>query len=157
MSSPSRRAGSGDGFVVLSDGSLRWGVYGAAGVLARHVDGDGVAWYFLARRSLHTHQGGTWALPGGALDHGESPEEGALREFREEIGTDLGAYRVIDVHEDDHGGWSYWTVVVEVDERFDVPHVLSWETAEARWVPAHDIHRLELFGAFRASLPRLGL
>jgi 8-oxo-dGTP diphosphatase len=142
---------------VLADGSLRWGRFGAAGLLARHIDADGSPWYFLARRSLHTHQGGTWALPGGALDHGESPEEGAIREFGEEIGTPLGPYRVVDVHRDDHGGWSYWTVVIEVEERFPVPTVLHWETAEARWVPADEVHQLELFGAFRASLPRLGL
>ena len=142
---------------MLADGSMRWGRFGAAGLLARHIDADGTAWYFLARRSLHTHQGGTWALPGGALDHGESPEEGAIREFGEEIGTPLGPYLVVDVIQDDHGGWSYWTVVVEVEERFPVPSVLHWETAEARWVSGDEVHRLELFGAFRATLPRLGL
>ena len=75
---------SGDGFVRAADGKPRWGIYGAAGVLVRHVDGD-EHWYFLARRSEHTHRGGTWAIPGGALDHGESPLEGALRELEEEI------------------------------------------------------------------------
>lgn len=148
---------SGDGFVTLADGSLRWGVYGAAGVLTRHVDAEGLAWYFLARRSLHTHQGGTWAVPGGAMDHGEDPVAAALREFAEEIGPFGANYEVVEVHEDDHGGWAYWTVVVDVPKRFPVPASLGWETAEARWVAAAELAGIELFGAFRATLVRMGI
>lgn len=146
---------SGDGFVVLADGSRRWGRFGAAGVLTRHAGADG-CWYLLARRSLHCHQGGTWAVPGGALDLGETPLEGALREFTEEIGPFAPSYEVAEIHEDDHGGWSYWTVVVDVAQRFSVPPVLSWETDEARWVPEAELGPLPLFGAFRATLERLG-
>src|SRR6202008_3259490 len=64
-----RTVRSGDGFVMAGDGQPRWGRYGAAGVLVRHVDGDD-HWYFLARRSEYTHRGGSWAIPGGALDEG---------------------------------------------------------------------------------------
>jgi len=148
---------SGDGFVALADGTVRWGRYGAAGLLLRHLDDDGAAWYFLARRAAVTHQGGTWAIPGGALDEGEDPLEGALREFREEIGDLVGDHKVVTVHRDDHGGWAYWTIVAEVDERFDVPTRLSWETAEARWVRAEEVRALELFSAFRESLVHFGL
>src|SRR5688572_11020249 len=150
---------SGDGFVTLADGSRRWGLFGAAGVLVRHVaEGDEPS-YFLARRSMHTHLGGTWAIPGGALDEGETPLEGALREFDEEIGVPLHQHQfeVVEVHEDDHGGWSYWTLVVDVAEPFEPPTALTWETSEVRWVRASQLGELELFGAFRATLERLGL
>lgn len=148
---------SGDGFVTVADGTVRWGRYGAAGVLVRcPVEGGGWS-YFLARRSEWCHQGGCWAIPGGALDHGEEPVEGAVREFLEEIGVGLGDHRVVSVHEDDHGGWSYWTVVVDVAERFEVPAPVNWETAEAAWVAHSDLARLELLGAFRQTLVRLGL
>ncbi len=151
--------GSGDGFVTLPDGTVRWGRYGAAGVLVRHVEGDGTVWFFLARRSMHTHLGGTWAIPGGALDHGEQPLEAALREFAEEIGVTLDdhGYEVAQIHEDALGGWSYWTLVVDVPNRFDPPATLMWETSEVRWVPASEVSALELFEAFRATLSRLGL
>jgi 8-oxo-dGTP pyrophosphatase MutT (NUDIX family) len=155
---------SGDGFVTVADGTARWGLFGAAGVLVRHVDpddpaGDGDPWYFLARRSMHTHLGGTWAIPGGALDQGETPLEGALREFVEEIGVPLdeGDFVIAEVHEDDHGGWSYWTLVVDVHRRFDPPETLTWETSEVRWVRRSQLPELELFGAFRTTLDRLGL
>ena len=147
---------SGDGFVTLADGSQRWGRFGAAGILARHVDDDGEPHYFLALRSSWTHKGGTWAVPGGALNHGETPLEGALREFAEEIGHVIDAYEVSEIHEDDHGGWTYTTLVVDVPQRFDPPAALSWETAEARWVPASQLVELELFEAFRSTLTRLG-
>ena len=147
---------SGDGFVTAADGRPRWGRFGAAGILVRHNDGS-TPWYFLARRSEHTHRGGTWAIPGGALDLGEAPLEGALREFGEEIGIALVDFEVADVHEDDHGGWSYWTVVVDVADRFDCPPVTSWETAEVRWVASDELATLELFDAFLATLQRLGM
>ncbi len=136
---------------------MRWGRFGAAGVLVRHVDGDGVPWLFLARRSPFCHRGGTWGIPGGALDWGEEPLQGALREFGEEVGTLPSAFTVADVHQDDHGGWSYWTIVVDVDERFPVPESLNWETDEARWVAAHEIATLPLFDAFASTLQHLGI
>ncbi len=150
-------AGSGDGFVTLQDGSRRWGRFGAAGVLVRCAVGDGDTAYFVALRSPLCHHGGTWSIPGGAIDRGESPLEGALREFREEIDHVLGDVVVAEVHEDDHGGWSYWTVVVDVTEPFDAPVSCSWETSECRWVGADELAALELFGAFRATLHRLGI
>ena len=150
---------SGDGFVTLADGSRRWGLFGAAGVLVRHVTDEDEPQYFLARRSMHTHLGGTWAIPGGALDEGETPLEGALREFDEEIGVPLHEHQfeIAEVHEDDHGGWSYWTLVVDVALPFDPPSTLTWETSEVRWVRASELTTLELFGAFRATLEHLGL
>jgi hypothetical protein len=41
--------------------------------------------------------------------------------------------------------------------RFDPPAILTWETAEAKWVPASELTTLELFGAFRETLHRLGM
>jgi 8-oxo-dGTP diphosphatase len=148
---------SGDGFVRVADGTLRWGRYGAAGLLVRHVDGaTETSWYFVALRSAHTHMGGTWAIPGGALAYGEGPVEAALREFREETGMSLSPDGVAQVHEDDHGGWSYWTVVMDLDERFALPTGLNWETADVRWVPQHELDDLHLLAPFRAMLARLG-
>src|SRR3989442_316012 len=83
---------------------------------------------------------------------------GAPREFAEEIGIALGQHEVVTVHEDDHGGWSYTTIVVDVIDRFPDPELseLTWETAEARWVTAEELAELELFDAFEATLGRLG-
>jgi 8-oxo-dGTP diphosphatase len=148
---------SGDGFVRLADGSQRWGLYGAAGLLVRHVEaGTGTTWFFIALRSRHTHMGGTWAVPGGALSRSETPVQAALREFQEEIGLALSPGAIAHIHEDDHGGWSYWTIVVDVDERFSLPTTTNWETAEVRWVSQDELGTLPLLAPFRATMTRLG-
>jgi len=51
------------------------------------VDGDDGPGIVLTKRSsrLRAHAG-QWALPGGRLDAGETPEDAALRELHEELG-----------------------------------------------------------------------
>jgi 8-oxo-dGTP diphosphatase len=148
---------SGDGFVVLSDGSRRWGRFGAAGVLLRHRDELGISRYFVAHRSKEIHNGGTWGVPGGARHREETPLAAAIREFREEIGYQLSEFDVTDVFEDDCEGWSYWTWLVEVADRNDGGEVLNWETDEVRWVTATELAELGLFGAFRVTLHHFGV
>jgi 8-oxo-dGTP diphosphatase len=148
---------SGDGFVELADGSRRWGRFGAAGILLRHRDESDTARYFVARRSKDIHNGGTWGVPGGARHRDEAPLAAAIREFHEEIGYQLGEFDVADIFEDDCGGWSYWTWLVEVAERNDGREVLNWETDEVRWVTEVELAELDLFGAFRLTLRRFGV
>lgn len=45
--------------------------------------------FFLARRPRTKRHGGLWEFPGGKLLAGESIEEGARRELREELGVEL--------------------------------------------------------------------
>ena len=58
--------------------------------MPRHAERRPGAALILTRRSskLRSHPG-QWALPGGRIDPGETPEQTALREMREEIGLDL--------------------------------------------------------------------
>jgi 8-oxo-dGTP pyrophosphatase MutT (NUDIX family) len=126
-------------------------------LLVRHVDpATGSVSFFVALRAKETHMGGTWAIPGGALMHTETPVEAALREFREEIGMVMSAEQVAHIYEDDHGGWSYWTVVLDVEEPFPLPENPNWETADVRWVAAHELQDLALLQPFRATMIRLG-
>lgn len=50
----------------------------------------------ITRRSLQLKKhAGQWALPGGRIEAGETPEETALREMAEEVGLELGRERII--------------------------------------------------------------
>ncbi len=68
----------------------------AAVALVVVPDEDGRAAVLLTLRAagLRRH-GGQWALPGGRLEPGETPEEGALRELEEEIGLTLPPEHVL--------------------------------------------------------------
>jgi 8-oxo-dGTP pyrophosphatase MutT (NUDIX family) len=71
---------------VLAAGDLR---HAAVGVVLL-PDEQGQACFVLTRRldTLRRHSG-QWALPGGRIEPGESPQTAALREIHEEVGLDL--------------------------------------------------------------------
>lgn len=62
----------------------------AAGVLAQNTADD----VLLQRRG----DDGTWGIPGGALELGESLEDAARRELTEETGLVAGALELLDVY-----------------------------------------------------------
>lgn len=139
--------------MVAADGELRWGLYGAAGLLLRHTDDAGTRRYLLARRSAGVHHGGTWGIPGGALNRGETPEDGAQREAGEEF-AGIPAYRVAGAIVTDFGGWSYTTVVADVVSLV-VVEPITYEHTEARWVSVERMARLRLHPGLVGLVPRL--
>lgn len=58
----------------------------------------------LIRRSKPPYQG-EWSIPGGKIDHGETSEEAALREVREETGVEARIAGLIGVYDSitEHG------------------------------------------------------
>ena len=66
------------------------------GLTGAMTDVSGGAAFLLCRRAakLNNH-GGQWALPGGRMDPGETPEDTARRELHEELGLDLPADAVL--------------------------------------------------------------
>lgn len=156
--SPAGRSGSGDGWVTLHDGSVAWGRFGAAGLLLRHIDYDGIARYLLARRADWVHRGnGEWSVPGGAIDEHEDPLTAAMREFDEEIGAVPPGCELVGIHEYvvAPGVWSYHTCCAIVSERPHYETTLSPENDEARWWTRQEMAELPLFQPFSLVLPRL--
>jgi 8-oxo-dGTP pyrophosphatase MutT (NUDIX family) len=144
---------SGDGFIRCSDGHVRWGVFGAAGVVfvVREADGPRV---MLQQRSAFSHEGGTWSCAGGAIDEGESPLDAALREASEEVGDLPVDHRVIGEYVFRPAiDWSYTTVVVDVDEQFGAS--INFETDAVEWVPLDVVEHRPLHAGFAAAWPHL--
>ena len=63
--------------------------------------GDDVLLTRISERGFHT---GSWTLPGGGVDHGESPRSAVLRELREECGVDGTVGELVAVHDDHFSG-----------------------------------------------------
>lgn len=140
----------GDGFVECVCGRRHWGRHGAAGLLLVTAQGQ----VLVQHRAERSHEGGTWALPGGARTSQETADEAALREASEEAGIAADDVRLAHSWIEDHGSWSYTTVVGHVREPLDA-HPASWESTELRWVAQSDVTDLELHPAFAAAWPSL--
>lgn len=143
----------GNGWVRCDLGDRHWGRHGAAGLLLTDHRGDEPL-VLLQHRAAWTASGDTWGIPGGARDSHESPSEAALREAYEETGIPAEAI-ALDGDElvDDHGHWSYTTVLATLHE--DVTLVPQEESAELRWVPSSQVTDRELHPGFAATWPTL--
>lgn len=137
-------------WVRLPDGTLRWGRYGAAGLLL-HAGGH----VLLTRRSRWTHHGGTWAFPGGARHAGETAEDAAAREFTEEVRGHLGGLHHTGVHRQRHPGfWTYTTVLAALPAMREFT-ADGTETTATAWVPYDDVSDLDLLPDFARSWPAI--
>ena len=146
--------GDGNGWVSLPDGSRRWGVYGAAGLLLYATDVAGTGHVLLQHRAGWTHMGGTWGIPGGARNRDETPLEAAFREFGEEVSGDLGEYTLLGVHEQDLRVWRYDTFLARIPEMTPFSPG-NTESKEIRWVALDRAETLPLLPALRTAWPRL--
>jgi 8-oxo-dGTP pyrophosphatase MutT (NUDIX family) len=112
-------------------------------------DDAGRACFLLTRRTAtlraHARQ---WALPGGRIDAGETPEVAALRELREEVGLELEPASVLGLL-DDYGtrsGFIITPIVAWAGEKVD----LAPNPAEV----AH-VYRVPLADLDKPDVPRL--
>jgi ADP-ribose pyrophosphatase YjhB (NUDIX family) len=65
------------------------------------VRGDAVLLTRISPRGAHP---GSWTLPGGGIDHGESPRAAVIREVREECGVECAVGELLTVHDDHFDG-----------------------------------------------------
>jgi 8-oxo-dGTP diphosphatase len=133
------------------------------GVYALIRRADEVLLTRISARGFHT---GSWTLPGGGLDHGESPRDALVREVREECAVECRVGDLLDVHdlhfggtapsgrfEDFHGIHLVFRADVDVDVEPRVAEVDGTTDAVA-WVAVADIEtgRVEVLDVVRAAL-----
>lgn len=142
-------ARDGDGWVQCQCGSKHWGLFGAAGLLLVH-EGS----VLLQHRAPWVHNGDTWGIPGGARDSHESALEAALRESQEEIGLDIASVTTRFSHLEDHGDWSYETIIAELGQ-YDFEFEKNRETLDLQWVSIADVTAVNLHPSFARSWPEI--
>jgi 8-oxo-dGTP pyrophosphatase MutT (NUDIX family) len=109
--------------------------------------GGGAAFLLCRRAAKMNRHAGQWALPGGKVDEGETPETAALREVEEELGLTLDPTQVLGIL-DDYGTRS----------GFVMTPIVVWGGADAELVPdprevAH-VLRIGLHELCRHDSPR---
>ena len=88
---------------------------------------------------------GLWTLPGGRLEPGETAEQCAVREVREELGLELFALRpLLKLRHGQFELQTFATQAFEGEVAADAGEIRGW-----RWVRAHEVARLK-------TTPQLG-
>ena len=146
-----------DRWIFCEKDHVHWGSHGGAGLLLRFVPPNAQPVYLLQQRAYSVDHGGTWGIPGGAIQAGESPEMAARREAEEEIGP-LPPIRVASIEvQECGGGWKFYVVSADVDHEFRAfcvreTEATGWFTREemkslrlhpdfAQWIQDHALHR----------------
>lgn len=97
---------------------------------------------FLVQQRRGSHGEGTWSLPGGHLEYGETPEATAHREVLEETGCEIENIRFAAVTNDffETESKHYVTWWVMSDWRANEPHVVEPDKCTAQmWTDFDDL------------------
>jgi 8-oxo-dGTP diphosphatase len=82
-----------------------------------------------------------WELPGGAAEVGESPDETALREVREEAGLVVAALHLTGYYHDAEADFLHFVFLCEVHDRDSTPRPDLREVSECRYWPPEALPR----------------
>jgi ADP-ribose pyrophosphatase YjhB (NUDIX family) len=116
---------------------------------------DDVGRVLLQRRT----DNGMWALPGGAMNLGESVAECAMRETREETGLDVEVVGIVGIYSDPRHVFAYSDG--EVRQEFSICLLcratggvlaVSDESTEVGWFAPDEVARLPMVPSIRLRL-----
>jgi 8-oxo-dGTP pyrophosphatase MutT (NUDIX family) len=118
----------------------------AAVVVAIVEDAEGRAGFIITlRASTLRNHAGQYALPGGRIDEGETPEQTALRELHEEVGLHLPPEAIVGRLDDfaTRSGFAITPIVTWGGTAADLAPNPA-EVAEARAIPLDVLERPEV-------------
>jgi len=95
--------------------------------------------FLVGQRPLNVPLAGYWEFPGGKIEPGESPEEAAVRECREEAGIDVDVVETYPVHEQqyEHGSVRLHFLACQPVGTLSTPSV------PFRWVARRELAELQ--------------
>ena len=113
-----KRVGVGFGVMMMRNGKILLG--------KRHDDPE--------KASSELNGAGTWTMPGGKMDFGETFEDGAKREVLEETGIAINTLQVICINQDMVKTAHFVTIGLFSDDFSGEPQVMEPdEITEWRW------------------------
>jgi mutator protein MutT len=117
----------------------------AAGIL--FTDGRSI---LLLKKAKNGDNAGTWGLPGGKSNEGETEIDNAVRETKEETGIpSIPGYR-FDSMTTKNGGKKFTTFFYRVPDSFDVK--LSKEHSDFEWVKFEDLNSKNLHPKLKSNI-----
>ncbi|MFA6268271.1 MAG: NUDIX domain-containing protein [archaeon] len=124
MAEEKKRVGSGFGVMVLKEGKVLLG--------KRHEDAT--------KADSELHGEGTWTMPGGKFEWGESFSVGAARELKEETGMILTKSKVLCVNNDKNEHAHFVTVGFFAEEFTGEARVMEPdEITEWKWFSLNEL------------------
>ncbi|MCX6764090.1 MAG: NUDIX hydrolase [Candidatus Nealsonbacteria bacterium] len=133
MSEEKKKVGAGFGVILERNGKILLG--------KRHPDPD--------KADSAFRSAGEWSLPGGKLDWGETLEEAAAREVKEETGIIISNPEVISVHNCKNEHAHFMTVGFLVNKWEGEAKVMEPdEMTEWRWFDLNDLPFPRYFPSF---------
>jgi 8-oxo-dGTP diphosphatase len=134
MAEEKKRVGAGFGVIILNKkGQVLLG--------RRHPDPD--------KADSAFRSAGEWSLPGGKLEWGESFEDGAIREVKEETSLNITNPKVISVHNCKNQHAHFMTVGLIAESYSGEPQVMEPdEITEWNWFSFDDLPQPGYFPSF---------
>ncbi len=133
MAEEKKRVGAGFGVILEKGGKILLG--------KRHPDPD--------KADSAFRSAGEWSLPGGKIEWGESLEDGAIRETKEETGITIKNPKVISVHNCKNEHAHFLTVGLLTHEWKGEAQVMEPdEMTEWQWFPLDNLPEPRYFPSF---------
>ena len=130
----------------------------------RHWGQDGAAGLFLVaagRLLLVAHPAPArgsvtmWALPSSARERGENAQHASLREASSAIGVQPDQVVVFAEFVDNHGGWTYTTIMARAGHCLDVLPPDKAQSTVAEWVDLDAVQGRALHPELEANFAQL--
>ncbi len=149
---------NGNAIYFDSNGTKRWGQFGAAGAVLKRETADGSYEVLVVKRSDATSTDqGVWSVPSGAHDTIESKlalGQTAKREVTEELGIDLGPSNVSSVEVQVSDDWAFTYDIINVDPSADFDGMVSpnKEISEYKWVSPAELKQMQSDGELHPAM-----